>query len=218
MAQIKTKFLEDSAITSDKINDGAVTSAKLNATLDLPAGATRNGNDLIDAADVAVANGVASLDGSGKLPSAQLPVSTVEYLGAWNASTNSPSLADASGTNGDMYRVSVGGTQDLGSGSQTFAAGDAIIYNGSIWQKIPSEDLVQSVNGAQGVVVLDTDDISDAAATNKYYSSSLFNSDFSSKSTTDLSEGTNLYFTDARARTAAVADAISDGVTNIAPS
>lgn len=37
-------------------------------------------------------------------------------------------------------------------------------------------------------------------------------------STTNLPEGTNLYFTEARARTAAVADAITDGVTNIAPS
>jgi hypothetical protein len=37
--------------------------------------------------------------------------------------------------------------------------------------------------------------------------------------TDDLAEGaTNLFFTDARARTAAVADAIADGVTNIAPS
>ena len=37
-------------------------------------------------------------------------------------------------------------------------------------------------------------------------------------STSTLPEGTNLYFTDARARTAAVQDAITDGVTNIAPS
>ena len=36
--------------------------------------------------------------------------------------------------------------------------------------------------------------------------------------TTTLPEGTNLYFTDARARTASVADTIVDGVTTIAPS
>jgi hypothetical protein len=55
---------------------------------------------------------------------------------------------------------------------------------------------VLSVNGFTGVVVLDTDDITEG--TNKYYSSSLFNTDFSSKSTTNLSEGTNLYYTNAR--------------------
>ncbi len=37
--------------------------------------------------------------------------------------------------------------------------------------------------------------------TNKYYTSSLFNTDFASKSTTNLSEGTNLYFTDTRVNT-----------------
>lgn len=39
-----------------------------------------------------------------------------------------------------------------------------------------------------------------------------------SLATTGVTEGTNLYFTDARARTAAVQDAIVDGVTTIAPS
>jgi len=42
--------------------------------------------------------------------------------------------------------------------------------------------------------------------------------DLGAFSTTGLSEGTNLYFTDTRARTAAVADAINDGTINIAPS
>ena len=42
--------------------------------------------------------------------------------------------------------------------------------------------------------------------------------DKSVDSTTDITEGSKLFFTDARARTAAVADSITDGVTNIAPS
>lgn len=125
----------------------------------------------IDSADIGQANGVASLDGSGKLPSSQLPTSATEYKGAWNASTNSPALADGAGTNGDLYRVSVSGSQDLGSGSISFVAGDAIIYNGSVWEKIPGEDIIQSVNGATGVVVLDADDIDDAATTNKFATS-----------------------------------------------
>lgn len=36
--------------------------------------------------------------------------------------------------------------------------------------------------------------------------------------TSDIAEGTNLYFTDARAKAAAVSDAIVDGVTDVAPS
>ena len=86
----------------------------------------------ISESDKGVADGVASLDGTGRIPSGQLPTSATEYLGAWNASTNTPALSDGSGTNGDMYRASVAGTQDLGSGSETYGVGDAIIYNGSI--------------------------------------------------------------------------------------
>ena len=56
---------------------------------------------------------------------------------------------------------------------------------------------VTSVNGATGVVVLDTDDITEGVA-NLYYSSALFDADLATKTTTDLAEGTNLYYTDAR--------------------
>ena len=125
----------------------------------------------INSSEKGASNGVATLDGSGKLPSAQLPASATEYQGAWNANTNSPSLADGVGTNGDLYRVSVAGSQDLGSGSISFAAGDAVIYNGSVWEKIPGEDIIQSVNGFTGVVVLDADDIDDAATAHKFASS-----------------------------------------------
>lgn len=109
--------------------------------------------------DVGNPNGVASLDSGGKLPAAQLPTSVTEYRGAWNADTNTPSLADGSGINGDLYRVSVAGTIDLGSGPEDYLPGDAVIYNGSIWEKIPSEDVIQSVNGLTGVVTLQTSDI-----------------------------------------------------------
>jgi hypothetical protein len=66
---------------------------------------------------------------------------------------------------------------------------------------------VDSVNGATGVVVLDTDDIAEGT-TNLYYTDARAdarvnlqtgsNLDLSSKSTSDLSEGTNLYYTEAR--------------------
>lgn len=81
-------------------------------------------------------NGVAGLDGSGKIPLNEMPFDGLNYQGAWDANANTPTLADGIGTAGDFYRVSVAGTQDLGSGSLSFAVADHVIYEGGIWQKI----------------------------------------------------------------------------------
>jgi plastocyanin len=91
--------------------------------------------------NVGIANGIASLGSDGKLTTSQIPSSltgAVVFKGTWNASTNTPTLADGSGTAGWEYAVSTGGTRNLGSGSITFVAGDYVIYNGTIWQQIPS--------------------------------------------------------------------------------
>jgi len=79
------------------------------------------------------------------------------------------------------------------------------IYDGTSWQRLAGpDDAVQSVNGETGTVVLDTDDISEGS--NLYYTQARFNSAFSAKSTTDLSEGTNLYYT---------AERVDDRVNNL---
>lgn len=93
------------------------------------------------------ANGVATLDSNGRLPSSQLPIAAMEFLGSWNATTNTPALIDGTGSAGDIYRVSVAGTQDLGSGSQTFQVGDWVAYSGTIWQVTPNSDLFTGVLG-----------------------------------------------------------------------
>jgi hypothetical protein len=85
-------------------------------------------------------NGIATLDGSGLIPSEQLPYSVAEYKGTWNAATNIPALSDTmipAPNNGDFYVVSVGATRDLGSGPITFIAGNVVIFNGTlgIWQQ-----------------------------------------------------------------------------------
>jgi hypothetical protein len=117
-------------------------------------------NAKINSTEKGAANGVASLDSTGKIPAAQLPASAMEYKGAWNASTNSPTLADGTGDAGDIYRVSVAGTQNLGSGSITFVVGDLLLYNGTVWQRSPASDApVLSVNGQTGVVVLTKSDV-----------------------------------------------------------
>lgn len=69
----------------------------------------------------------------------------INRKGNWNATTNTPALADGTGDEGDYYRVTVAGTQDLGSGPLTFAIGDAAIYNGAIWEKSTTLDIDFSI-------------------------------------------------------------------------
>lgn len=109
------------------------------------------------------ANGLAELDGDGKIPSSQLTVTAMQYLGSWSANTNTPTLADGVGNTGDVYTVSAAGSVNFGSGAIDFAINDKIIYNGTTWEKIDTSDAVQSVNGQTGAVVLDTGDLADFA-------------------------------------------------------
>lgn len=53
----------------------------------------------------------------------------------WNASTNTPTLADGTGRIGDLYRVATAGSRNLGSGSVTYAVNDYLIYSGGVWTK-----------------------------------------------------------------------------------
>jgi hypothetical protein len=107
-------------------------------------------------------NGLATLDNTGRLPYSQLPLSAVEYKGTWNASTNTPTLVSGTGTFGDEYIVSTPGTQNIGEGSIAYAVGDRVIYNGFIWQRIPSSS-VRTVNtktpDANGNVTVNANDI-----------------------------------------------------------
>jgi len=98
------------------------------------------------------ANGYASLDSGGKIPASQLPNSVMEFKGAWDASTNTPTLANGTGNAGDVYRCSVAGSVDFGAGAISFGVGDWVMYNGSIWQHSPATDAVTSVNGQTGNV------------------------------------------------------------------
>jgi len=119
----------------------------------------------------AAASGVASLNLSGKVPAEQLPTSASNYLGMYDIITNTPVISDGAGANGDYYLCGTAGTRDFGSGNVTVALGDQLIYNGSIWEAIPSSNTVLSVNDKIGVVELDTDDV-DEGVTNQYYTES----------------------------------------------
>lgn len=103
--------------------------------------------------DRGIANGLATLDGSGRVPSAQMSVSAMEWKGNWVASTNTPTLTNGVGTNGDQYKATDTGTVDFGAGNISFNAGDNVIYNGTIWEKNDNTDQVGSVFGRIGTVV-----------------------------------------------------------------
>jgi len=78
---------------------------------------------------------------------------TLTYKGTWNASTNTPTLTSSSGTANWYYVVSVAGSTNL-NGITDWQVGDWAIYNGSAWQKIDQTNLVTSVNGQTGDVVI----------------------------------------------------------------
>jgi hypothetical protein len=98
----------------------------------------------------------------------------LSYQGTWNASTNTPTLTSSVGTNGYYYIVATAGSTNL-NGITDWQIGDWLMFNGSVWQKIDQSNLVTSVNGQTGAVSL---------------------------TTTDISEGTNQYYLDSRARSA----------------
>jgi hypothetical protein len=125
--------------------------------------------------DAAVALGTATLDAGGTVPLSQIPASIqggLNYQGTWDASTNTPTLVSSVGSKGYYYAVSVAGSTNL-NGITDWNIGDLAVYDGTAWQKIDNTDAVTSVNGFTGSVVL---------------------------TTTNVAEGTNEYFTTARAR------------------
>ena len=90
---------------------------------------------VVNSLGINVANGIPQLDGSGKILVSQLPNSVMEYKGTWNAATNTPTLVNGTGNQGDVYLCNVAGTVNFGAGAITFAVGDQAIYSGTIWQK-----------------------------------------------------------------------------------
>ena len=116
------------------------------------------------------------------------------YKGTWNASTNTPTLTSSVGTQGFYYIVSVAGATNL-NGITDWNVGDWAIFDGTAWQKVDNTDSVVSVNGLTGAVSL---------------------------TTSNITEGTNLYYTEGRvdansnvaANTAARHNAVTLGTAN----
>jgi hypothetical protein len=163
--------------------------AAIDAVSSVASAAAASANLRILLTAIGAANGVAPLDGGSKIPASFLPATVMEYMGTWDASTNTPSLAngDPNYNTGAVYTVSVAGQVNFGAGAITFRVGDWAVYNGTKWEHSPASDEVISINGKSGAVVI---------------------------STSDIPEGTsNFYFTTARAQAAAIAAALGSGLT-----
>jgi hypothetical protein len=61
--------------------------------------------------------------------------SAVNYMGAWNASTNDPALASGIGATGAYYVVSVAGDTDL-DGITSWGVGDWAVFGTTTWQRL----------------------------------------------------------------------------------
>jgi hypothetical protein len=151
-----------------------------------------------NAANKGAANGYASLDGAGKLPSSQIPALAITET--YVVANEAAMLALAANVGDVAVRTDINDTFIL----QT--AGASTLAN---WVMIltPSSP-VTSVNTQVGNVVLTTTEI--AEGTHLYYTAGRFDSAFTAKSTSDLTEGTNLYYTTGRFDTAFSAKSTTD--------
>lgn len=101
----------------------------------------------VDSTLLGAVNGVATLDSDAKIPFSQIPnalIGAVIYQGTWDASTNTPTLANPPdvSTKGYYYIVSVAGTQF----SISWNIGDMIISDGSGWQKIDNTEVLPTAS------------------------------------------------------------------------
>jgi hypothetical protein len=91
-------------------------------------------------------------------------IGALNYQGTWNATTNTPTLTSSVGDKGEYYVVAVAGTTNL-NGITDWEINDWAIFNGSVWEKVDNTDLVTSVNGQTGTVVLTASSVGAAANT-----------------------------------------------------
>ena len=79
----------------------------------------------------------------------------LSYQGTWNATTNTPTLASSTGTNGYYYIVSTAGSTNL-NGITDWKVGDWLLFNGSTWQKIDQSETLQTITSTDGSVTVTT--------------------------------------------------------------
>lgn len=134
----------------------------------------------LQTSQLGAANGVASLDANGLLPTAQLPPLAITDV---FVVANQAARLALTAEKGDVaIQTDTGLTYILSTNSPSTNAD---------WKILTAAGAVTSVNGQTGTVSL---------------------------TTTNITEGTNLYFTDTRAKTAAVLNTLAGSQTDQAPS
>ena len=182
-------------------------------------------------------NGVASLDSTGKVPSSQIPGGGGGST-AWGSITGVLSSQTDLNTalGGKQNALTVGGSSQYVRGDLTNQTLDTSVVpeNGNLYYtsarfntafggkttdalsegstnlyytnaRASAAAPVQSVFGRTGTVAATSGDYNTSQVTentNLYYTQARFDSAFGAKSTTNLTEGTNLYYTNARAQAA----------------
>jgi len=179
------------AITPTSVNTGAITATGLKIT-------TGASNGYVLKSDA--------------LGNASWQATTSSYKGMWDASVNSPNIANGTGSTGDYYIVSVAGTQ---LGGTVFTQGGQAIYNGTIWESISAVETDPVVKAINGLVKSNGTTISAAVAGTDYLSPAmianhLLGSGLSGTSATQITLGTNLSFT------GNVLNATGGGITSVA--
>jgi len=171
-----------------------------------------------------VAGSNISISGStGAVTISSTVTGAVIYKGSWDASSNTPTLANGVGTAGSEYSVSAGGTVNFGAGNITFSTGDYVIYNGSVWQQIPGSNSVISFNTRTGAVTLTSGDVTSALSNGSIANSKLVNSSVtvgstaialgaSSTTLAGLSSVTSTTFVGALTGNASSATTVTNGV------
>jgi hypothetical protein len=164
-------------ITPTSVNTGAITATGIKMT-------------------TGASNGyVLKSDASGN---ATWQATTSSYKGMWDASTNTPSIANGTGAVGDYYIVSIGGTTL--TPATTFTQGGQAIYNGTVWQSISAVETDPVVKAITGLVKSNGTTISAAVAGTDYLlptlaANKLLGSGLAGTTATPITLGTNLSFT-----------------------
>ncbi len=90
----------------------------------------------------------ALLDDTGTIPENQFPdslIGVMRYAGSWNPDANTPAIEPASAANKGLYYVaSTDGTHTV-DGISEWKAGDWIVSNGGMWQKIDNSVVLEHV-------------------------------------------------------------------------
>ena len=129
----------------------------------------------------------------------------LSYQGTWNASTNSPTLTSSTGTNGYYYVVATAGSTNL-DGITSWAIGDWLLFNGTVWQKIDQSETLQTVTSTDtSVTVTTTGTNADLAV----YSSPRLIAQVRNETGATLTKGTVVYINGASGNKATVTKALA---------